>query len=264
MTSAWGSEIRRRRGPVPFKCYEPRPHRVTDLLANAARWAARTHLVQGRRRITFSAMADAVERVAGHLAGHGVGPGDRVMLLAPNSPEWVVTLWASVRIGAIAALGNGWWSPGEIAHTVGLVDPRLVIAGTSRSALLPAGYPDDHVIDVGTVRSWVDGQAPATAAPPVPDGHEDDPAVLTFTAGTTGFPQAVVLAHRSVIANCTASWPSPGACPTRSTPPSRAPSSSRAGPCFTSGDSSRSSWRCCPATPWSSSRAASMPARSST
>lgn len=201
MTSAWGSEIRRRRGPVPFKCYEPRPHRVTDLLADAARWAARTHLVQGRRRITFSAMADAVERVAGHLAGHGVGPGDRVMLLAPNSPEWVVTLWASVRIGAIAALGNGWWSPGEIAHTVGLVDPRLVIADTSRSALLPAGYPDDHVIDVGTVRSWVDGQAPATAAPPVPDGHEDDPAVLIFTAGTTGFPKAVVLAHRSVIAN---------------------------------------------------------------
>jgi steroid-24-oyl-CoA synthetase len=45
----WGTEVARGDGPVPFLVYEQRRRRVTELLDDAARWADRDHLVQGRR-----------------------------------------------------------------------------------------------------------------------------------------------------------------------------------------------------------------------
>ncbi|MGO8893522.1 MAG: AMP-binding protein, partial [Streptosporangiaceae bacterium] len=102
----WGTEVARGDGPVPFLVYQQRRRRVTQLLDDAARWADRDHLVQGRRRVTFAAMAAAVDGVAGHLAARGLGPGDRLLLLAANSPEWVISLWAGLRLGAVVAPGN--------------------------------------------------------------------------------------------------------------------------------------------------------------
>lgn len=208
----WGTRVQRRDGPIPFRCYWPRRQHVTELLSDAARWSQRTHLVQGERRITFGQVFAAAERVAERLADAGLRPGDRLLLLAPNSPEWVVTLWAGLKLGAIVALGNGWWSAAEVEHAVHVVTPRLVLADAKRAELLPS-TEDRGVVSVDTVRAWVDDEdarAGDPAAPPhggvdapaaPPHGGEDDPAVIIFTAGTTGAPKAVVLAHRSVIAN---------------------------------------------------------------
>src|SRR5207302_4928745 len=62
--------------------------------------------------------------------------------------------------------------------------------------LLPAGT---QVVDVETVRRWTERPSPPSA--PAAIGDENDPAVIIFTAGTTGDPKAAVLAHRSVITN---------------------------------------------------------------
>ena len=70
----WGTEVVRGDGPVPFLVYEQRRRRVTELLDDAARWAERDHLVQGRRRVTFAAMTAAADRVAGHLSARGLRP----------------------------------------------------------------------------------------------------------------------------------------------------------------------------------------------
>src|SRR6202022_3254867 len=180
MTSPWGTEIGRRPGPIPFRCYQARRHRIAQLLVDAGPWSARVHVVQGSRRITFAELFDSVERVAGQLWNAGLRPGDRLMILAPNSPEWVITLWASVRIGAIAALGNGWWSAAEVAHAVELVEPRLMVADTRRAALLPAGFSSGGIVDTDTVRSWLEDHAGDSqpAALPATDGDEDDPAII--------------------------------------------------------------------------------------
>jgi long-chain acyl-CoA synthetase len=200
-SGAWGTEIHRRPGSPPFKVYEPRRHHVCELLDDATVFSERAHLVQGARRVTFAAMFEAVERVSGHLWSAGLRPGDRLMVLAPNSPEWVVTLWATIRLGALPALANGWWSTTEVSHAINLVDPRLVITDARLGKRLPDDLPAASVIDVAAVRSWVDGTGAAPESVPQPAAGEDDAAVLIFTAGTTGFPKAVTLAHRSVIAN---------------------------------------------------------------
>ena len=135
----WGTEVARGGGPVPFLVYEQRRRRVTELLDDAARWAERDHLVQGRRRVTFAAMTAAADRVAGHLSACGLGPGDRLLLLAANSPDWVISLWAGLWLGAVVAPGNRWWSTDEIAHAIDLTAPAVIIADTEMAKLLPAG-----------------------------------------------------------------------------------------------------------------------------
>ena len=198
----WGTEVARGDGPVPFLVYQQRRRRVTELLDDAARWADRDHLVQGRRRVTFAAMAAAADRVAGHLAARGLGPGDRLLLLAANSPEWVISLWAGLRLGAVVAPGNRWWSAEEIAHAIELTAPAVIIADTEMARLLPAGTgagTGPAVVPVADIRAAQ--STPPLSIPEHPTGGEDDPALIIFTAGTTGLAKAAVLAHRSVIAN---------------------------------------------------------------
>jgi acyl-CoA synthetase (AMP-forming)/AMP-acid ligase II len=203
-SALWGTSVSRRGGDIPFLCYSPRRRHVVELLTDAARWSDRTHLIQGGRRLSFAAVFAAAERVAALFTEAGLRPGDRLLLLAPNSPEWVISLWAGLRVGAIVSLGNGWWSGPLVAHAVGLTTPRLVLADGRRAALVPDG---SAVITVDEVRACVDAATdPAAGAAPspppaAPPGDEDDPAVIIFTAGTTGAPKPVVLAHRSVIAN---------------------------------------------------------------
>ncbi|WP_051342262.1 class I adenylate-forming enzyme family protein [Pseudonocardia spinosispora] len=197
----WGTAVERRTGPVPFLSYSPRRHHVVELLDDAARWSSRTHLIQGDRRLSFADVFSAADRVAARFHQAGLRPGDRLLLLAPNSPEWVISLWAGLKLGAVVALGNGWWSGPLVEHAVGLIAPRLVLADEKRAALVPTS-DDCTVIGLDEVRDTVNDTSADSVHPAAPDGtREDDPAVIIFTAGTTGAPKPVVLAHRSVIAN---------------------------------------------------------------
>jgi long-chain acyl-CoA synthetase len=195
----WSAEVVQGSGPVPFLCFARRRHLVPELLADTREYLQRDCLVQGSRRITFGAMTGATARVARQLAARGLGPGDRLLLLAGNSPEWVITLWAALRLGAVPAPGNRWWSAAEVAYAADLVAPAVIVTDAAMAGRLPI-TAKASVLTVDEIRSWCDDDAPppSLAAPP---GDEDDPAVIIFTAGTTGPAKAAVLAHRSVIAN---------------------------------------------------------------
>jgi acyl-CoA synthetase (AMP-forming)/AMP-acid ligase II len=155
----WGTEVTRAGWPVPFLVYRQRRRRVTELLDDTARWADRDHLVQGRRRITFKAMIEAANRVAAHLSARGLGPGQRMLLLAGNSPEWVISLWAGLRLGAVVAPGNRWWSTDEIAHATRLIAPSVIVADPRAAKALPAGT-QIPVVPVGDIRGWAEAPEP--------------------------------------------------------------------------------------------------------
>jgi long-chain acyl-CoA synthetase len=200
----WGEEVRRKRGAIPFRQYEPRRRRLTELFEDAARWRDRDYLAQGKRRISYAQFFASVDALADRLACGGAGPGQRVLLLAANSPEWVVSFWATLQAGAIIAPGNGWWSEEEVAHAVGTVKPAIVIGDPKRLAKLPAGAAVGDVIDVESVRAIVDrapSVLPDSTSSAASAGEEDEAAVVVFTSGTTGLPKGATLAHRSVIAN---------------------------------------------------------------
>jgi steroid-24-oyl-CoA synthetase len=200
--SIWGTDVVRSDGAPPFLVYQPRPRRVTDLLDEAARWAGRDHLVQGGRRVTFGQLAADADRVAARLAALGLRPGDRLLLLAANSPDWVITMWAGLRLGAVVAPGNRWWSREEMSHAIAVISPAVIVVDRALTSFLPYG-PGPLVVLTSDVHAWSAPESapgPAAALPPV-TGGEEDPALIIFTAGTTGLPKAAVLAHRSVVAN---------------------------------------------------------------
>jgi long-chain acyl-CoA synthetase len=156
--------------------------------------------------VSFGELAGLSARAAGVLLEQGVGPGERVGLVAPNSVEFVVGYLAILRTGAIAVPLNPAAPPPERQREIAAVEPCLIVV-TDR----------DAVPGVATIRLDLDELAPDRLPPGRPGEHgdgppgadgagivarsDDDVAVLLFTAGTAGAPRAAMLTHGNLAAN---------------------------------------------------------------
>ena len=119
---------------------------LRDAVVNSIGFGDAEYLVftdgEARRTITFSEHERAVASVAAALRDrYGVGPGDRVAILAANCPEWIVTFWATISLGAIAVGLNGWWVGPEIRYGLDDSEPKLLVADAKRLARLEGADP---------------------------------------------------------------------------------------------------------------------------
>ncbi|HPX37323.1 MAG TPA: class I adenylate-forming enzyme family protein [Mycobacterium sp.] len=196
MESPWGDAVVAGvYGGHPGLVFEPRPRTFDEFLTGVQRWSGRTFLVQGERRITAGEFFAALGPAREALASLGIRPGDRVMLLGYNSPDWVLALWSVWSLGAVPVLGNRWWSHPETAHALALTAPRVVIADAAD--LVPKDTP---VLEMGSLSACF--SASSLERPQVPGpGSEEDPAFILFTSGSTGMPKAVELPFRALVAN---------------------------------------------------------------
>jgi acyl-CoA synthetase (AMP-forming)/AMP-acid ligase II len=176
------------------------PH-LRAVLTASARFGNHDYLVFDRITLSYRDHLQAVASVArGLVERFGVEKGDRVAILAANCPEWIVTFWAAVSLGAIPVGMNAWWARDEIRFALADCEPKVVIVDEKRRARMgDAGVPVVSVED-GFAQLWrhdLDAPLPTT---PI---DEDDAAAILYTSGTTGRAKGVVNTHRNVIALCT-------------------------------------------------------------
>ena len=185
---------------APIPMMRTRRGSLRELLDASAAWGDRDYLVSEHGRMSFAEHAAAVRALAHALADrYGVGRGDRVGILAANSPEWVVAFWAAQCLGAIAVGYNAWWSAREIDYGLEHTQPSVVIADAKRAALL-----DDAQVPIVTMADGlprlIAEYRTSSAQPQRPEIAEDDPAVILYTSGTSGRPKGVVHTHRNLVA----------------------------------------------------------------
>lgn len=199
MSPLWNKQIAVETiGGVPFRMYADRPRRIDRLLPLAANWGTRPYIVQGARTIGFDALLPATAAKARVLMEAGLKRGDRVLILGWNSPDWILNVWACIRVGAVPAFGNSWWSVEELSHALTLLRPALVLADAHAAPRVPAGW----LLGVWAADEHATAEPPPTIEDPEgEEGDENEPAAIIFTSGTEGRAKAVVLAHRSLLSN---------------------------------------------------------------
>src|ERR1700733_720521 len=145
----------------------------------------------GRREWTFAEVSDRSARLAGTFARHGVASGDVVMTLIGNRPEWVLTMVACFRIGAVALACNEQLRAHDLAQRIAASSPKLIVADERNLNELTAARPPCTVLTIPDDRLF------ATAEPaPAAELEPGDPCLITFTSGTTGEPTGVVHGQR--------------------------------------------------------------------
>ncbi len=181
-----------------MRIYRSRPRSLRELLAGSARHGSAEYVVLGERRIRYAEHIDLVARTARLLAErYGVGRGDRVAILAENHPEWIVTFWATVSLGAVVAALNGWWTAAEVRSALERTEPRVLVADRKRLDRLDP-RPGIPTIEIEADFPRLLAEVPAAELPSV-EIAEDAPAVILFTSGTTGRPKGAVSSHRGIV-----------------------------------------------------------------
>jgi acyl-coenzyme A synthetase/AMP-(fatty) acid ligase len=142
-----------------------------------------------RREIPFGEVADRSARMAGALAATGVGPGDVVMTVVGNRPEWAYAMLACWRLGAVAQPCTEQLRPADLRTRMEAVEPRAVVADARNLELVEGAGFDGPVLVVPDEALFEHDPVPAAE---LSAGH---PALIVFTSGTSGEPKPIRHGH---------------------------------------------------------------------
>jgi acetyl-CoA synthetase len=147
-----------------------------------------------RREWSFGEISDHSARLAGTLQRLGVRPGDVVMTLIGNRPEWVLSMVACFRIGTVVLPCTEQLRAKDLRLRIDAVDPALIVSDERNRQELEAALSG---AGASVAVAYVPDESLFAAEPaPAVELADDDPCLITFTSGTAGEPKAVVHAQR--------------------------------------------------------------------
>ena len=192
----------------PTRNFVQRPRSLRELVVRSADHGDAEFLVQGAQRVSYAQFARMVWGTAARLRSHGLRRGDRLAILATNSIDYLVIVFAAASIGAIVVALNGWWLQDELEYALNDSRPRVLIVEDRLLARVRELAATIDGLEKVFVRS-------ATTPPPglldareliresddLPDDtiFEDDPFVILYTSGTTGRPKGCITTHRGTV-----------------------------------------------------------------
>lgn len=149
---------------------------------------------EGRRRDWhFGELIARSAGLSGAFAARGVGRGDVVMTLVGNRVEWVLSMLACWRMGAVALPCNTMLRRSDLQLRVSAADPRLCVGEERLLAEMPGGVPCMTLEDVAGA---LDEDRPQETPAEIESMAPEDPALIVFTSGTTGEARGAVHAYR--------------------------------------------------------------------
>ena len=177
------------------------------LTESAGKYAGRVAVIHGDQRITYRELEQAACALANHLRSLGLGKGDKVALMLPNCPEFIIAYFGIQKMGGVAVTLNVQSTPYELRHLLGNSDTRCLIiqdALAKRFEEIREELPlCRHLI---TTNGLVEENSPfreiITKGPfteEIPELKGDDPAVMIYTAGLTGKSMGAVLTHHNLL-----------------------------------------------------------------
>ena len=182
----------------------------------ASIWPAQTAVISAAGSLTFDALDQASDRIAGGLAERGIEPGDHVALVCPNLPAFPIAYFGILKAGAAVVPLNVLLKRRELAYHLNDSDAKAVISFSGTDELpmgvevtaavgetpecgLLVGIGDPGVFPDATLM-FDDLQAAGHEAPDMESG-DDDTAVILYTSGTTGQPKGAELSHSNLLRN---------------------------------------------------------------
>ena len=164
-----------------------------------------------RREITWSVFNEKANRFANMLLSRGVTKGDKVAILLMNCLEWLPIYFGVLKTGALAVPLNFRYAPDEIEYCLKLADVDVLVFGPefigrieeiaekiSKNRLL--FYVGDSCPSFA--EDYNSLTANCSSVSPDIKLTDDDDAAIYFSSGTTGFPKAILHAHRSLMHSC--------------------------------------------------------------
>jgi steroid-24-oyl-CoA synthetase len=203
---------------IETRSYKGTPTNLLEIFDASAVHDDRTFIVYEDERLTFGQHRKAVHKLSHELQTRfGVKKGDRVALIMRNYPEWSITFWATVNIGAVIVPLNAWGTGTELEYGILDSGSKVVVVDAERLDILTP-----HLEALG-LRGLI-----AVRAPELPSTAYDfedlvcardayDALVLTdfrretiepeddvtifYTSGTTGLPKGALGTHRNIATN---------------------------------------------------------------
>jgi len=161
----------------------------------AARYGDNVFIKFGDEQLTYRQANETVNRYAAVMAARGVGHGEVVGVMLRNSPQSVLIMLAVVKCGAVAGMLNYHQRGKVLAHSIGLLNAKVVVAETDLIEPISESGADTTGLTTVEELQQLAATAPTTNPATTAAVLAKDKAFYIFTSGTTGMPKASVMTH---------------------------------------------------------------------
>jgi len=166
----------------------------------AKQYGGKTAIVYGGDRLSYAELDEASNKIANALIGRGVEKGDRVAIVLPDVPEFVITFFGVVKAGGVAVRLNPKASIHELVSFFDDCEPKVLLADSSvietLHPILPRLKYIKHIIDLSSYRQII---ATTSAQRVEVEPEPGDIVDIAYTSGTTGRPKGIVLSHQTLM-----------------------------------------------------------------
>lgn len=194
-----------------YAAYKHAPKTAIEVIQASRNHGDLEFIVYQSERVTFAEYFDRVDAFAASLQNAlGIKKGDRVSIAMRNNPDWAVAFAAATLIGAIVVPINSWGKTEELVYAVTDSSARVLVCDPARLKLIKDQISDLNttVVVAGHDDKFIEGESLLSFAALLKAAHgkeyriddalPEDPTLILYTSGSTGFPKGVIHRHIAV------------------------------------------------------------------